>query len=163
MTQIHNFKGKVFFNSDGLFTSQGRHGVNLSWQLAWQLTSVTSTDWTPIIKALRSWKRCKKHTLTWITQFWGHRSCTTNIRFIIIKKIFKSYAKRGKQECVRKETSMHVFWGKYRIQIMKRNKNTKQHDDVINWWKHFPRYWPFVRGIDRSPVHSPHKGQWRKT
>ena len=23
------------------------------------------------------------------------------------------------------------------------------------------RYWPFVRGIHRSPVNSPHKGQWR--
>ena len=32
----------------------------------------------------------------------------------------------------------------------------KSHDDVIKW-KHFPRYWPFVR----SPVNSPHKGQWR--
>ena len=30
------------------------------------------------------------------------------------------------------------------------------HDDVIKW-KHIPRYWPFVR----SPVNSPHKGQWR--
>ena len=36
------------------------------------------------------------------------------------------------------------------------------------WWRHqmetfshFPRYWPFVRGIHRSPVNSPHKGQWR--
>ena len=29
-------------------------------------------------------------------------------------------------------------------------------------WKHFSRYWPFVRGIHRSPVDSPHKGQWRK-
>ena len=28
-------------------------------------------------------------------------------------------------------------------------------------WKHFPRYWPFVRGIHRSTVNSPHKGQWR--
>ena len=34
------------------------------------------------------------------------------------------------------------------------------HDDVIIW-KHFTRYWPFVRGIHRSPVNSPHKGQWR--
>ena len=34
------------------------------------------------------------------------------------------------------------------------------HDDVIKW-KHFPRYWPFVRGIPRSPVNSLHKGQWR--
>ena len=34
------------------------------------------------------------------------------------------------------------------------------HDDVIKW-KHFPRNWPFVRGIHRSPVNSQHKGQWR--
>ena len=35
------------------------------------------------------------------------------------------------------------------------------HDDVIKW-KHFPRNWPFVWGIHRSPVNSPHKGQWRR-
>ena len=35
------------------------------------------------------------------------------------------------------------------------------HDDVIKW-KHFPRNWPFVRGIHRSPVNSQHKGQWRR-
>ena len=34
------------------------------------------------------------------------------------------------------------------------------HDDVIKW-KHFTRYWPFVRGIHQSAVNSPHKGQWR--
>ena len=34
------------------------------------------------------------------------------------------------------------------------------HDDVIKW-KHFPRNWPFVRGIHRSQVNSPHKGQRR--
>ena len=34
------------------------------------------------------------------------------------------------------------------------------HDDV-NTWKHFPRYWPFVRGIHQSPVNSLQKGQWR--
>ena len=33
------------------------------------------------------------------------------------------------------------------------------HDDVIKW-KHVPRNWPFVPGIPRSPVNSPHKGQW---
>ena len=36
---------------------------------------------------------------------------------------------------------------------------------LVTWWrhqwKHFPRYWPFVRGIHRSTVNSPHKGQWR--
>ena len=35
-----------------------------------------------------------------------------------------------------------------------------RHDDVIKW-KHLPRYWPFVWGIHRSSVNSPHKGQWR--
>ena len=34
------------------------------------------------------------------------------------------------------------------------------HDDVTKW-KHFPRNWPFVREIHRSPVNFPHKGQWR--
>ena len=34
------------------------------------------------------------------------------------------------------------------------------HGDVIKW-KRCPRYWSFVRGIHRSPVNSPHKGQWR--
>ena len=36
-----------------------------------------------------------------------------------------------------------------------------RHDDVIKR-KQFPRYWPFVRGIHRSPVNSQHKGQWRR-
>ena len=35
------------------------------------------------------------------------------------------------------------------------------HDDVMKW-KHFPRYWPFVWGIHRSPVNSTHKGQLRR-
>ena len=34
-------------------------------------------------------------------------------------------------------------------------------DDVIKC-KHFPRYWPFVRGIHWSPVNSLHKGQWHE-
>ena len=37
--------------------------------------------------------------------------------------------------------------------------NYPHHDDVIKW-KHFPRYWPFVRGIHRLPVNSRQKSQW---
>ena len=33
-------------------------------------------------------------------------------------------------------------------------------NDAIKW-KYFPRYWPFVRGIYRLSLISPHKGQWR--
>ena len=36
----------------------------------------------------------------------------------------------------------------------------------VAWWCHqmeiFPRYCPFVCGIHRSPVNSPHKRQWRR-
>ena len=36
----------------------------------------------------------------------------------------------------------------------------------LSWWhhqwKHFPRHWPFMWGIHRSPVISPHKGQWHR-
>ena len=39
------------------------------------------------------------------------------------------------------------------------------HNLVTTWWrhqwKHCQPYWPFVRWITRSPVNSPHKGQWR--
>ena len=34
--------------------------------------------------------------------------------------------------------------------------------DYVTKWKQFPRYWPFVRGIHRSSVNSPHKDQWRR-
>ena len=40
------------------------------------------------------------------------------------------------------------------------NSFMEMHDDVIKW-KHLPRYWPFVRGIHRSPVNATHKGQGR--
>ena len=36
---------------------------------------------------------------------------------------------------------------------------SERHDDVIKW-KHFPRYWPFVRGIHRSTVNSPVHGEF---
>ena len=39
------------------------------------------------------------------------------------------------------------------------NGRVTLYDDVIKW-NHFSRHWPFVREIHRSPVHSPHKGQW---
>ena len=39
--------------------------------------------------------------------------------------------------------------------------HARWHDEVIKW-KYFPRYWPFVREIHRSPVNSPHKGQWHE-
>ena len=39
----------------------------------------------------------------------------------------------------------------FRNEYQTRNSLKTIHDDVIKW-KHFPRYWPFVRGNHRSPV-----------
>ena len=36
-----------------------------------------------------------------------------------------------------------------------------RYDDIIKW-QVLPRYLPFLRGIHRSRVNSPHKGQWRR-
>ena len=45
-----------------------------------------------------------------------------------------------------KYASTHIFF-------MLLHWHRGNHDDVIKW-KHFPRYWPFVWGIHRSPVNS---------
>ena len=56
----------------------------------------------------------------------------------------------------------YVTWMAYRFywQLYSVLKYSVVHGDAIKW-NPFPRYWPFVRGIHRSPVNSPHKGQWR--
>ena len=53
----------------------------------------------------------------------------------------------------------HLLWSLYE-ESRDRGDSASLHDDVIKL-KHFPCYWPFVRGIHRSPVNFPHKGQWR--
>ena len=53
---------------------------------------------------------------------------------------------------------LHLTYSKHPTRLNHTIHNV--HDGVIRW-KHFPRCWPFVRDIHRSPVNSPHKGQWR--
>ena len=62
-------------------------------------------------------------------------------------------------------SSVGRVWGNHRspcpaVQKPLWKENQCLHDDVMRW-RHFPRYWLFVRGINRWPVNSPHKGQWR--
>ena len=56
-------------------------------------------------------------------------------------RIYASQAQRWRCTCI-----VYVWDRTNKCLIMRR-------DDVIKW-KHFPRYWPFVRGIHRSPVNS---------
>ena len=63
------------------------------------------------------------------------------------------------KECVHSSPFIAFFWfGSDRLNPYLRDYLTDteaimSHDDVIKW-KHFPHYWPFVRGIHRSPVNS---------
>ena len=72
----------------------------------------------------------------------------------------------GRQNHVRSSWDIHSHrYNHYDPHLQKRQKagivhTAPVHDDVIKW-KHFPRCWPFVREIHRSPVNFPHKGQWR--
>ena len=69
--------------------------------------------------------------------------------FIGIKSIF-----------VRLSTPVIIFIKTAQVlRLLRKSRWAWFHDDVIKW-KHFPRYWPFVRGIHRSPVNSPHQAQW---
>ena len=52
-----------------------------------------------------------------------------------------------------------IYHGKCNIRY-KVNLIKMQSNDVIKW-KHFPRYWLFVRGIHWSLVDSLHKSKWR--
>ena len=68
-------------------------------------------------------------------------------------------------DCTRRERVCNVWANEtngYACNVSYRRivKSSNLHDNVIKW-KHFPRYWPFVRGIYRPPVNSPHKGRWR--
>ena len=60
--------------------------------------------------------------------------------------------------CIYAFLYINIF--QYRVSLIQYTNLYSYHDDAIKW-KHFPRYWPFVRGIHRSSVNSPHKGQWR--
>ena len=61
----------------------------------------------------------------------------------------------GGQKCGRLDSYFECV-----IRMNASGYHCRLHDDVIKW-KHFPRYWPFVRGIHRPPGNSSYKGQWR--
>ena len=51
------------------------------------------------------------------------------------------------------------FSGRLGIAVCRVSEQLLIHDDVFKW-KHFPRYWPFVRGIHRIPAQRPVTGSF---
>ena len=76
--------------------------------------------------------------------YFGNRVIRINARMGMIRDVFENRLLNA--ICYLGSSDKHI--------------DCQAHDDVIKW-KHFPHYWPFARGIHRSQVDSPHKGQWR--
>ena len=86
-----------------------------------------------------------------IMQIWRLRGCSLWWQFL--------YQKLRQQCIVRPEYgTIQNSWEDSRFVLELSNGFF---DDVIKW-KLVLRYWPFVRGIHRSPVNSPHNGHWRR-
>ena len=111
-----------------------------------------------LIKSLHvSWKGSRLWG-RWVLMFWWWRfAFTTWPTKWFSFTLFMRCCTYAPQEMV--ERSLPKW---FRCTSNKRYRKTifVIHDDVVKW-KHFPCYWPFLRGIHRSPVNSPHKGQWR--
>ena len=76
--------------------------------------------------------------------------------------ICKCRGRVNRQECQERDFIVSV------IKLASSRKTYPRSIETSSFWslcRHqieiFPRYWPFVRGIHRSPVNSPQKGQWR--
>ena len=83
--------------------------------------------------------------------YWHHRCCLFAFWFVLTYRFIGHWLGSQLPVII---LSIHIC---HRDQY---TRSIMNHDDVIKW-KHFPRYWPFVQGIHRSPVNSPYKGQWR--
>ena len=86
-----------------------------------------------------------------IQSFCNHLKWSVNLHTYLWVENFRDHLK------LRCDKTVHLISG--HLTYTTPNRKRQAHDDVIKW-NHFPRNWPFVRGIQRSPVNSPHKGQW---
>ena len=94
---------------------------------------------------------CKElwKTLSFVSKFTLSKWDGTNL--VWINQIWFSY-----RSCL----CGHKFCWRGLGRVPSTQRKSCNNDDVIKW-KHVPRYWPVLRGIHRSPVNSPHKGQRR--
>ena len=60
--------------------------------------------------------------------------------------------------CIRVE---YPFSNDFSLRTVLCSSGCRKYGSYVIKWKHFPRYRPFVRGIHRSPLNSPHIGPWR--
>ena len=115
-----------------------------------QLCSITVSPKLPLHMP---WITCKNYSsnTTMITSWLNYSNVHIYLSYMYIN-IFKQYSYLVITALLKTNSSCTTCWWYSILKFL--------HDDVIKW-RNFHCYWPFVRGIHRSPVNSPHKGQWR--
>ena len=130
----------------------------------------TNTIWLCLtvlyMNSIASQQPCERPTWFWLPYVNEYYTLSTHIQleYVCIGLFRVTINHQGSTFFLPVEKEIHGRVVCIPFHVMKSAWTTPwhNHDDVI-MWKHFPRYWPFVRGIHRSPVNSPHKGQWRGT
>ena len=84
------------------------------------------------------------------------KKCLQNLNFEFINSVKRPLKYMASMGTVPPGIVYSVFMSSLFVGEMQCAK----HDDIIKW-KHFSRYWLFMRGIHRSPVNPRQKGQWR--
>ena len=86
-------------------------------------------------------------------------------RYFWCISIFRNRDGITKVNCLPYDFSKMGFNSHYILPLNHLWKDKEIQRGMSPWWRHqmktFTRYWPFVWGIHRSPVISPHKGKWR--
>ena len=113
----------------------------------------------------QNFAHCVTMALSWrvlkLTEIWWRITAKNNANWIWIAKEKKLRIVALKPICyLHFEVGVGGGGATWDIHLTETHKPKSRHDDVIKW-KYFSRYYPFVRGIHRSPVNSTHKGQWR--
>ena len=85
---------------------------------------------------------------TWCFHIFRTRCYVSSFRLFSLCVLYMSLPVNKKKECNWYYNARHR-----RPMCGVRSRCKDFHDDVIKW-KHFPRNWPFVRRIHRSPVNS---------
>ena len=137
----------IVFSTVYLDTDQRNYQSSASLAFAWGIhrRSVNSPHKWPVTRKMfpfddvitgmhvlsyHAYEKKYPNTHVWYTILQLYSSCSGNIQYMV-----------------------YMTYAKYSV------ISQDHYDDVIKW-KHFPRYWPFVREIHRWPVNSPNKGQW---
>ena len=111
-----------------------------------------------ITRAKVDWAHCPVTSSIYVHIYAWHihtQICNHNV----FHNTEKAVLKKSDKSCVRPSVFINNSLIVEQAEQTGNVKGITSHDDVIKW-KYFPHYCPFVRGIHRSPVNSPHKGQW---